>query len=627
MIAAAYSLDRSDLELAARWRASANLFFRDSARLWETSGAQMCHWGPGAPPQRNGGSSLLDGSIDNISELRTLLKLPGHAGPASVYDAAVREWGNEADARIIGNYAAISHLGDGHFRLSRSPWSAPPLFWMRTAKSILIAASPRLIFSGGGPRNIVEGRYAEMLLGIEPEPDNYWFEGLHMVPIGSISHCSRTTDTTYRWYDPKSIAPTVLNSDADYVDAANELVSDAVEAALRCAEKPGLLLSGGLDSAIVADEMHRQIGGGQGFDTFTFTPLSEWGGNAFHGEFADDRPAVESFAAMHEGIRPHFSENSERDFDSNFEKLVAAAGTYRPSTMISFVFDGPAQLARREGCDWLFDAGLGNNSLTIDGRWAYVEFLRTGKLTELWKLARNHPADSRSMLRKLLARSVLPLFPEPVRQGVRTAVKGRKLNLSLDSSLIRHEVYKELALEERARERKDWRTGEWYRSRDEWIDFLWRLRDHAPEMHTASEEVYGLRLRDVTAYRPLMEFFLGVPTDQFVRNGVQRWLGRRIARGRMPEKQRLNKLYGSHHADWHLRMTLKLPDLRKTYEAIRNDKELSAIIDVQRAFDLIDNWPKSAPTSHLAMQSGFHALGGAAMTARYKWLVEGRNEL
>ena len=38
------------------------------------------------------------------------------------FAAAVARWGDDADRRLIGSYAAITALPDGSLRLARSPW-------------------------------------------------------------------------------------------------------------------------------------------------------------------------------------------------------------------------------------------------------------------------------------------------------------------------------------------------------------------------------------------------------------------------------------------------------------------------------------------------------------------------
>lgn len=626
MIAAALSLSDERAVEDRRWRGSSEIFFPGTSQFLTIANSTMCRWGPGARPFRSDVPAVLYGTIDNRKDLSDKLGCSEVLSDSEIYFEAVRAWGDEADSRIIGTYAAVVFEGSADLRISRSPWKAPPLFWAQDSKRFIVSTTPRLIFAAGFPRSVAPGRYAEMLYWIEPAPEAYWFEGLQKCRQGTIVHLSPSGRRTLSWYDPQSLPAINLPSDEHYVEAVSELLAEAVTASLSPSKRPGILLGGGLDSSLVADEILRQLPHDEHLRSFTFTPHHDWRGSPPTGLFADDRPQVLSFAETRPRLETHFSDNTEHGFDSLMNEFVLATGIFRPSAMISSVFDGPAILARNAGCDWLFDAGLGNNTFSNDGRWAYVEFLKSGKLVELWAMLRDQPGDERTMVRRFLARSLLMLMPESVRHAIRKSIHGKPPSQSRQFSLLRDTAIHQHGLDDLARKRGDYRTGEWFRSREQWLEHVWHNCDHAPEMHTASEEVYGLRLRDVTAYRPLIEFCAGIPTDQFVRGGTQRWLARRMAQERLSEAHRLNRNYGMHHPDWHLRMSRQLPNIREELVAIQADNELYSLIDVERGLETIDRWADDETHDLETVMSHFHALTGAVLTARYKKLIEGRND-
>ena len=81
--------------------------------------------------------------------------------------------------------------------------------------------------------------------------------------------------------------------------------------------------------------------------------------------------------------------------------------------------------------------------------------------------------------------------------------------------------------------------------------------------YQAFEQMYGVAQRDPMAYRPFVEFCLGLPTNMFMRDGEMRWLAKEMAKGIMPEEQRLNRLNGRWDADWHLRIGRRRRDLSR----------------------------------------------------------------
>ena len=580
-------------------------------------------WHPKTGPR--GEIVLMEGALDNSVELARQLALAPETAPETVFAHAVARWGDGADACCIGDYAAVVVRRDGSIRMSRSPWAAPSLFYVTDGKAAAICSIPRPLFAAGWPKRLLEGQLADALYWIENAGAEHWYEGVRRVPYGSIVHLDRQGVRVHEWYDPLALPDVRLGSDEEYVERANSLLSDAVTAALAPAKQPAILLSGGLDSAIVADEMLRQLPDPQRLRSYTFVPLGGYDAATPPGTFADDRARVEAFAAMHPRLDPTFCDNEGGDFDGYAEQFFAATDAGRPAMAFNAAYHGPVAAAARDGCDWVFDAAMGNNAFSNDGRWAYIEFARTGRWGELWRMARDHPGDMRPMWRKLLARSVVPQLPPVLRRTLRTAIHGHTPDLMPDLTFLKPEAIERFGLVDRAKAAGTYRDGEWFRSREEWLRFVWRMHDMGAEWRHGVEQVFGIRHRDIAAYRPLMEFCAGLPTDQFVRGGVQRWLARRMAAGRMPEAQRHETDYGRHNVDWHLRLTRRLPELRREVERMADDPAMAELIDIDAVFALLDAWPDAAPSDPRAVRRHFHALTGAVLVGRFHRFYAGLN--
>jgi asparagine synthase (glutamine-hydrolysing) len=76
---------------------------------------------------------------------------------------------------------------------------------------------------------------------------------------------------------------------------------------------------------------------------------------------------------------------------------------------------------------------------------------------------------------------------------------------------------------------------------------------------------YGVELRDPTADLRLVEYCMGIPNDQYFRNGERRWLMRRAADGRLPPAVQWNTRRGIQSGDM---ARLALGDLERIGRAV-----------------------------------------------------------
>ena len=242
---------------------------------------------------------------------------------------------------------------------------------------------------------------------------------------------------------------------------------------------------------------------------------------------------------------------------------------------------------------------------------------------------RNRPGDNRSLPRKLLALSILPQLPAGVRQALRGLVHPQRrdmtglLTLLSDHARAEHRAHSTASGRKRA-----WDDLTFLRSRADAIrEYVLLGNGPGADVHLAFEQLYGLRRRDVTAYRPLIEFCLGLPNEQFASQGTERRLARRMAKGRMPESQRLETRYGQHNIDWHARMTPRRAELLHYAAAMRGHPWLSRVADIDRMTELLERWP-AAPTHK--WESDYPRMLGLPriiLAAQFVGIVEGRNDI
>ena len=256
-----------------------------------------------------------------------------------------------------------------------------------------------------------------------PDPNNSMFEGVRTVPTGTVALIGRGNCSQVSWYDPLAIPSIRFSRDEDYVEAANALLAEAVGKAMAGAQKPGMTLSGGLDSSLVCAEALRQLPSGKRLTSFTFEPIAEWKGQVAAHNFGNDRPYVEAFAAMHPNLDPVFVDNRGIDFEDRAEQVFLACDAGYPSRVLGSVYHGPLDAARKHGCDWLLFASLGNATISCDAPWAYAEFFRQGQWRQLWQLAANRLNDPRPMWRRIASHGAMPNIPSPMQNIIRRLMR------------------------------------------------------------------------------------------------------------------------------------------------------------------------------------------------------------
>lgn len=596
--------------------------------------AQLRAWRPARI--ESGAIVTFHGQIDNAAALAAELNAdPGDR--ARLYGLAVERWGAEADRRVIGEYCAILvHPERRSVRLARSPLRAPPLVWHHGvaggASGIAAASVPRALFAAGVEERLDHAKVADSAWINYSAQEDGWFHGVRRVPLGStvtLDVDGRPGERKlHRFYDIAAIPDAPEASDEDYLARARELLDEGVRAALAGAKRPGVTLSSGLDTPQVVTRVLAQLPPGQRLPSFTFRPEAGWDGIVPRGMNGDEAPMVQAFAALHPRLDPHFVDNAGYGHDHRWPEMFHAMGGAPSGLCNMYVMHGVWEAARREGCDRLLLAEWGNFTFSAKGEWGFVEYLLKGRWRQLYRALKHHPHDSRTMLRKFVALSLVPLIPNRLWPVMKRLVHAdEKLPLDLMSPLT-HAYRAASGVEERAKA-----TGFPYgryqpHDRRQAQAQLFANGDgESSEVYQAFEQIYGVAQRDPTAYRPFVEFCMGLPTRMFMRDGEMRWMAKRMARGIMPEEQAANSLNGRWDADWHLRIARRRHEYREEFERIAQHPTLGPMIDTDRLIAALDDFPPQTSTDPQVWMQVELGIPRALLTARFVDFVERSNRV
>lgn len=256
----------------------------------ELSHQPLTYAGPG---QTGAATVVFNGEIYNFQSLRHDLAAGGFAfktkGDTEVLPAMYLRDGPAAMLpRLEGMFAfAIYDHRAGRLMLARDRLGKKPLWYAALPDRIVFASEAKALLAH--PLVGREGDPAALCyyltLGYVPAPRSIWKGIVKLAPGHWLEITDRPGEPCRYWSPPEETARISQN---DAVEAVRSSLQEAVAKRMIADVPLGALLSGGVDSSIVAAMMSRQAGRAGGVKTFTA---------GFADEQFDERPAAAAVAA------------------------------------------------------------------------------------------------------------------------------------------------------------------------------------------------------------------------------------------------------------------------------------------------------------------------------------------
>ncbi len=584
-------------------------------------------WRPGRSD--SGRLVLLNGQVHNRRELAA--ELGGDPDdPAGLYATAIDRWDTAADEHVVGHYCAIAvEPGGTALRCARSPFEAPPLVFRRHRGGAIAASLARPLFwRDPAPRQVNLERLGRSLQVDFSDRYAGHFLGCQRLPQGTAITLDGTGWREIWRYDLFSRPEVRFAREIDYVEAGLALLDEAVERAIDGARRPGILLSGGLDSSSVAASALRQVLAGEPVLGFVHGPPEQWQPvTPVPGTYNTEFAAVAAFAEMHRGLVVEQFHNPGLDFRYRQRELLQAMDCGTPSVGLCWAHHAIHERAAALGCEVLLSPNWGNETFSNNAPWAFPEWLARGRWGRLTAALRSRHADPRPLWRKALALAVLPWLPAPAWRRIYRLVHGSPPDPFAGSGLApawerNHGIHRQMRAAGFEPRRNQFRSKRAY--------WAWIMAEDGQDREVCSqgmEVLYGVPLRDPAAYRPLVEFCFGLPTEVFRRGSKDRWLAREMARGRLPEAQRLCRDSGTHNPDWHARQLPGAQAVADELEHMASDPDIAALIDLPRMQALAKALPGLDPGDHSAKLPYLTALPVAIAAGRFIAQTKGRNDI
>ncbi len=546
---------------------------------------------------------VFDGRLDNREDLgRALGIAPDDLRLLSDGDLAMtcwQRWQTEAFNRWVGEFALIVwDATEQRMYAARDQSGTRGLSYHLTDRRLVIASAPRGLHALSDiPRDIDEKKIATALCQLYADTERGFFKDIRRIGAARVMIASRDNIETRRYYSVYDHVRDVRYArDDDYVDAAREHLQTAVKAAMRSPGPIGAFMSGGLDSSTVAVTAAPMLPQGTRLPTFTWVPEPGRDGITERHCYGDETPYVKAIAAQNPGIELNLVDAAGRGHYYRQEEMLNACEMPFRNALNMCWGHSIMEAAKARGIKVMLEGGMGNMTLSYRGDGIYVHHWEQHNYRQLLKelLAID---GVKGLPRHVFIQLAVPLGPAWLWTSKewlmgRGGERDRWLRyITAKPEFARSMCVKELADEAEfnyfGRQQPDYRRA--------WVEMaVGRNAGDAGEARNGMIAMYGIEARDPLADRRLMEWCLGVPEDQFHRNGRGRWLIRRLMRGVLPDEVLFKpRDTGRQVSDWHVRLSRDRARMRADLDVIARDADLARMIDVPRLQKLLnEDWPE-----------------------------------
>jgi asparagine synthase (glutamine-hydrolysing) len=245
---------------------------------------------------------MLNGEIYNYPELRRELEGRGYTFRGGSDTEAVlhgyREWGDDVLTRLNGMFGlAVWDVRRQRLLLARDRAGIKFVYYRHDGDELVFGSELRAVLAAGGPLPSLDPTALNLFLRYRYTPSPLTiYAGISKLAPGTKLVVENGRVAVSRWwdYDPTPLDPAPRPEEA--ADRLFELYREAVRRQLMSDVPLGLLLSGGVDSALLLALMNEH---GAGWPTFTVG----YGEGYENDELTDARRTAEIFGAKHTEVR------------------------------------------------------------------------------------------------------------------------------------------------------------------------------------------------------------------------------------------------------------------------------------------------------------------------------------
>ncbi|MDV7141324.1 asparagine synthase-related protein [Tropicimonas sp. TH_r6] len=531
--------------------------------------------------------------LDNRESLIAQFGLTGARrmiGDGELVLQAWLRWGEDCPEHLLGDFAfALWDPRSRRLFAARDHMGMKPLVWWHApGQAFGCASSARsLLHLPGLPVRLNELRLAEYLIDFKGNDDvsTYFVDVWRLLP----GHCLTVSDkgvSTRCYWRQEPVEPVFGKTDAAYADGLREVLTEAVQARLRCNGQVGSMLSGGMDSGSVSALAARLLSeqGREPLATYSITGPGP----------SDSAEARGIDAAIRlPGLDPTLIDHAQLDPALKQRILTLCHSVDEPLDYTVLVQRSAYAAAQQAGVKVVLDGAAGDVVL-YEGSLVY-RLIRSGHLRRAWheqsELAEVAGMDhswAKREYRKALRSALVPFWGRQLRR----AWNGRVPPGLPNSRILDPDFARRAGLIESQQIRD---TSGIVRNHDNSVRRVLRLNgsiSFAREILAWMAADAGVEARDPFLDQRVIQYCLALPQDQLIKDGWPKLVLRRAMKGILPEE--VCWMRGKGHLGKHLFVALMNPtdwwkDLLRDNTAYLSDRVDSRFLVEALQFERLEH--------------------------------------
>jgi asparagine synthase (glutamine-hydrolysing) len=591
--------------------------------------APLSRQSPGRPSvDPSGGVAVFSGHLFDPAAVARSLGIDPARADAAIAAAWIARYGLDRLADLPGDFA-LAHWSphDARLVLAVAPMAGRAIYWHHSDGVVSFATSPAALHRiPSVPREIDPLQFTAHLTARTGDPCRTIYRDVSLLPPGRMVVADQHGCRQAILWEPDLDRRVRLGSDAAYVEAARELLDRSVANRLRTARSPALLASGGLDSAAMLVSAARQAGD-QPVNSYTAIPPPGIPLTSQRNRYSSEEPGVEALAQQYPNLRARFC-HAETPAAIETDPARQFMITGLPSMTANHLgwFDPAHRAIQNAGHDVVLTGDMGNFTLSYGGQACFSDLVREGRLLTAARLLPRFAAYSGRRSRDIVRGSILmPLVPRGIGERHRRRRQGR--HPMAEHAAIQSAWLDDVGISEYLQGHGEGSSMQTFPgSRQQIAYFVQYPRLVSLQNRLTLESLYGFQVRDPYADRDLLEFCLAIPREQFIVDGRDRSLARRVLEGRAPASIVDEVRFGHQKPEWVFRLDQQREAFAADLESFGRHPMLAEMLDVPRLRTLLDQMPKSAEAGEGRMLDYTVTFARSIQMGRFVRWVTGANQ-